>query len=407
MGTDPETVEAASLSLDATELDVYVGAQVLLVATGRDSDGAVVNATLSWRSSNEDVAQVGPSGIVSGWSHGTAEITATSGTAEASATVTVTGLEEPLAGVLNTDFYYTNYVDQGSGATIRDYTCGPKSYDGHLGIDIVLPDFVKMDEGIDVTAVAPGTVISTHDGEFDRNKEWSNAMWNAVVIDHDGQFESRYGHLKSGSVAVSVGQTVSAGTKLGEVGSSGRSDMPHLHLELLQRGAVVDPYGGACSSEREYFRVPLEYQDEFHLIASGISDLEMSLSLVKDPPPRVDRIEADDPRATMWVHLHNSRPGALQFRFTRPDGSFHGNVDLQLQSFYSMSWWWAWWDRSVLASWPGLWTVEAVYGGDIIATEQFELTGIVTPPALQGPAGARSGFGGGAARGGTRPTVRN
>ncbi len=405
--TDTEPVEAASLSLDVTDFGVYVGARQTLQVTARDSEGAVVNATVTWSSSNEDVARVSASGGVTGYGHGTAEITATSGTAQASATVTVTGLEESLAGVLNEDFFYTNYVDQDPSPSIQDYACGPKSYDGHLGVDIVLPDFATMDAGIDVLAVAPGTVVATNDGEFDRNKAWSDAEWNVVVIDHDGQLESIYGHLKSGSVAVTVGQTVTAGTKLGEVGSSGRSDMPHLHLELRQQGIVIDPYSGDCSSDREYFRAPLPYQDDFHFIASGVSDLNMTLDLVKDPPPRVDRVEADDPRVTMWVHFHNTGVEPLEFRFTRPDGTLHGTVDLQLDRFYSMSWWWAWWDRSALASWPGIWTVDAVLSGNVVATEQFELTGVVTPPALGRAEGPLSGYGGGEARGDRGPVVRN
>jgi murein DD-endopeptidase MepM/ murein hydrolase activator NlpD len=51
------------------------------------------------------------------------------------------------------------------------------------------------------------------------------------VRDSDG-LTALYGHLKKGSVAVSVGQQVSAGAILGVVGSSGCSTAPHLHFEL-------------------------------------------------------------------------------------------------------------------------------------------------------------------------------
>ncbi|GEK79415.1 M23 family metallopeptidase [Agrococcus baldri] len=57
----------------------------------------------------------------------------------------------------------------------------------------------------------------------------------AVFIDHniDGQFvQSWYAHMMPGSINVEVGQVVDITDVLGQVGSSGRSTGPHLHLEL-------------------------------------------------------------------------------------------------------------------------------------------------------------------------------
>jgi len=52
-----------------------------------------------------------------------------------------------------------------------------------------------------------------------------------------------YLHLRSGSVTVSEGDEVSCGDPLGRIGSSGRSAMPHLHLQLTDPGgATADPY---------------------------------------------------------------------------------------------------------------------------------------------------------------------
>ena len=44
-------------------------------------------------------------------------------------------------------------------------------------------------------------------------------------------------------VTVKVGQTVRRGEKIGEVGSTGLSTGPHLHLELRVRGEGTDPAG--------------------------------------------------------------------------------------------------------------------------------------------------------------------
>lgn len=399
--TEEEPVEAASLSLADSDVDLWVGATHTPAVTARDAGGDVISATLQWSSSDTDVARVSAAGVVTAWGPGDATVTVTSGSAHADVAVAVTGLEEPIVGTLNEDFFYTNYVDEGSGTAIRDYTCGPKTYDGHQGVDIVLPSFARMDAGVDVVAAAPGTVVEAHDGEFDRQKAWSNAPWNDVIIDHDGQLRTVYGHLKSGSVAVTVGQSVAAGTKLGEVGSSGRSDMPHLHLELVQGGTFTDPYGGTCSSGRRYFLAPLPYQDEFRMIAAEVSDLAMDIDIIKDGLPPATTIDENDAQATAWVHLHNGRTGAqVVFTFRRPDGVALDDIDVTLPSFYSMSWWWAWWDRWLLDPWPGDWSVEIRYEGDLLATRTF----LLEPPVNPGEAAARGegvgyGSGGGVALG--------
>jgi len=66
-----------------------------------------------------------------------------------------------------------------------------------------------------------------------------------VVIDHiiDGQLVStRYGHMEYGSLRVSPGETVKAGQVIGQVGSTGKSTGPHLHLEVLIGGTTrIDP----------------------------------------------------------------------------------------------------------------------------------------------------------------------
>lgn len=55
---------------------------------------------------------------------------------------------------------------------------------------------------------------------------------NAVIVDHgDGEY-SLYAHLKPGSLKVKVGDKVSAGQPLGELGASGNVTEPHLHFQV-------------------------------------------------------------------------------------------------------------------------------------------------------------------------------
>jgi len=62
---------------------------------------------------------------------------------------------------------------------------------------------------------------------------------NRVVVDHGNGYTSLYAHLAN--VYVSVGQTVSRGQVLGQMGSTGRSTGNHLHFEIHFKGVPVNP----------------------------------------------------------------------------------------------------------------------------------------------------------------------
>jgi len=62
---------------------------------------------------------------------------------------------------------------------------------------------------------------------------------NTVVIDHGAGLLSLFAHLST--LSVREGDTVEAGTIVGEVGSTGRVTGPHLHWTLRAGGARIDP----------------------------------------------------------------------------------------------------------------------------------------------------------------------
>lgn len=62
---------------------------------------------------------------------------------------------------------------------------------------------------------------------------------NYILVDHGGGLFSGYAHLSA--ILVEVGDTVQVGDLIGEIGSTGRSSGPHLHLEIALSGAWVDP----------------------------------------------------------------------------------------------------------------------------------------------------------------------
>lgn len=62
---------------------------------------------------------------------------------------------------------------------------------------------------------------------------------NCVIIKHNNGYESLYGHLSK--IMVSEGDVVELSTVIGLVGSTGHSTGPHLHLEIIENGKLVNP----------------------------------------------------------------------------------------------------------------------------------------------------------------------
>ena len=60
-----------------------------------------------------------------------------------------------------------------------------------------------------------------------------------VVLAHGQGVQTRYAHLSR--ITVRVGQRVGQGSTVGLVGATGETSGPHLHFEVLLRGANVDP----------------------------------------------------------------------------------------------------------------------------------------------------------------------
>ena len=94
----------------------------------------------------------------------------------------------------------------------------------HPGIDLV------ASAGTDVRATAPGTVVTAG---------WAGGYGQMVEVRHADGVSTRYGHLSE--VLVLPGAKVVAGTRLGLVGSTGRSTGPHLHYEVRVDGQPNDP----------------------------------------------------------------------------------------------------------------------------------------------------------------------
>lgn len=92
--------------------------------------------------------------------------------------------------------------------------------------------------GAAVVAPADGVVLVAQDGLPDLpagQRDRANPAGNHVVLAISGDVRLVLAHLRSGSVAVREGQRVSAGQHLGQVGNSGHTTEPHLHLHAEMR----------------------------------------------------------------------------------------------------------------------------------------------------------------------------
>ncbi|MGW7099490.1 LysM peptidoglycan-binding domain-containing M23 family metallopeptidase [Streptomyces sp. NPDC054883] len=137
---------------------------------------------------------------------------AAQGSGSASGAVTAAGFVAPVSGGISTPYKLAGSM----------WSSGY-----HTGVDFI------ASTGTTVKAVGAGTVVTAG---------WGGAYGNEVVIRHaDGKY-SQYGHLSQ--LSVSVGQSVTAGQRIGLSGATGNVTGPHLHFEIRtgpSYGSDIDP----------------------------------------------------------------------------------------------------------------------------------------------------------------------
>lgn len=94
----------------------------------------------------------------------------------------------------------------------------------HYGTDFAAP------HGTPIYASADGVVV--HAG-------WASGYGRMIKIRHEFGYETRFGHLSK--IRVNVGQKVSRGERIGDMGNTGRSTGTHLHYEIRINGNAINP----------------------------------------------------------------------------------------------------------------------------------------------------------------------
>jgi len=101
-----------------------------------------------------------------------------------------------------------------------------KTWRAHRGVDYAAPTGTK------IRATANGSVAFVGS---------QSGYGNLIVLQHQGQYTTAYGHLSAFAKGLRKGQRVSQGDIIGRVGMTGLATGPHLHYEFRVNGDQRDP----------------------------------------------------------------------------------------------------------------------------------------------------------------------
>ncbi|MGB5188676.1 M23 family metallopeptidase [Robiginitalea sp.] len=119
----------------------------------------------------------------------------------------------------------------------------------------------KMHWGMDFTAPRGTPIYASGDGKISRADNRASGYGKHIRLEHGYGYMTIYAHLSRYNVR--VGQQVKRGDLIGFVGSTGRSEAPHLHYEVWKDAERINPinfYYGSLSAEE--FENMLKYANQ-------------------------------------------------------------------------------------------------------------------------------------------------
>lgn len=283
---------------------------------------------------------------------------------------------QPIAGNLWQDRMILNFFDVDPSSGLRDWDCGQWTYDGHPATDILIRGFGEQDIGVPVFAALDGVVAEAHDGEEDRNTRLGPTSANFVILSHGGAHFSWYWHLRKGSVTVRVGQHVRAGEQIGQVGSSGYSETPHIHFESRFDGYAYETYSGRCHPGPQHWVNPPAIPrrtliSEFAVHSN--SNIAQDSFYPHNPPRTGTFVRTGAPQTVgAWYVIHNEAPNTTwRARYLRPNGTIAHDSGTRTRnnSYNRMAAWW--FSFAFDLDSPGLWRLELSINGQVVADAPF------------------------------------
>ena len=106
-------------------------------------------------------------------------------------------------------------------------------------LGIISRGYSEYHKALDIAAPIGTKALAMLDGTVEETG-FATKEGNYVIVRVSEATLYRYNHLDS--VAVKTGDTVKAGDKLGEVGSTGLSTGPHLHVEYIVNGESIQVF---------------------------------------------------------------------------------------------------------------------------------------------------------------------
>ncbi|NUL46156.1 M23 family metallopeptidase [Cellulosimicrobium funkei] len=163
--------------------------------------------------------------------------------------------------------------------------------------------------GAPVFAMATGTVVHASDRLRDHRARdsWPTMAWmmtmegflrvlggagsilgNRVIVQHDDATFAVYAHLRQGSAVVRAGDRVDTGQQLGQVGNTGNTSEPHLHVQLMDRPRPE----AAAGLPMQWSGVVIDTEHLSHRWATGYA----KPSAVPNFPANGQFLQATDPQ---------------------------------------------------------------------------------------------------------------
>ncbi|RHJ90879.1 M23 family metallopeptidase [Parabacteroides bouchesdurhonensis] len=96
----------------------------------------------------------------------------------------------------------------------------------------------RFHAGMDFSAKVGTEIYATGNGVV-TFAGWKQGYGNCLMIDHGYGYQTLYGHMSK--FKARVGQKVTRGEIIGEVGNTGKSTGPHLHYEVMVHGKHDNP----------------------------------------------------------------------------------------------------------------------------------------------------------------------
>jgi murein DD-endopeptidase MepM/ murein hydrolase activator NlpD len=104
---------------------------------------------------------------------------------------------------------------------------------------IVSAEYGGVHRGLDIAADIGESVLAIADGEVIYAGEGLDGYGKVVIVRHDQTLTSLYAH--NSELKVDIGEKVRQGEQIALLGSTGRSNGPHVHFEVRDAEKSIDP----------------------------------------------------------------------------------------------------------------------------------------------------------------------